>query len=304
MQLFLTVICTFWFSSVLAETSSFYVKAKDIRENANPHKLRLRSHVAMVFDERDNEILFSRNSDMVMPVASLSKLMTAMVILDANLPMDEKITINKSDKDRIRWSRSRLKYGMQFTRDDLLRITLAASENRAAMALARTFPGGHDAFINEMNAKAQSLGLSKTHFIDPAGLHDQNVSTANELIKLVRAAAHYPEIRSFTTQTKDSIFDNRSGKEIKFGNTNLLVKKDAWPISLSKTGYTSVAGNCLVMQTEINARPVIIVLLESWGKWSKYGDSNRIRKWLVNTELRLEKRIARNNFEKVNSIIQ
>ncbi|MDH5446977.1 MAG: D-alanyl-D-alanine endopeptidase [Gammaproteobacteria bacterium] len=286
------------------DTPSFYVKAKDIRENSRPHKLRLRSHVAIVFDERDNEIIFSRNSDMVMPVASLSKLMTAMVILDANLPMDEKITINRSDKDRIRWSRSRLKYGMQFSRDDLLRITLAASENRAAMALARTFPGGRDAFVQAMNTKAQSIGLKNTHFMDPAGLHDKNVSTANELIKLVRLASNYPVIRSFTTQTKDSIFDSKTGREIKFGNTNLLVKRDSWPISLSKTGYTSVAGNCLVMQTEINTRPVIIVLLESWGKWSKYGDSNRIKNWLINTELRLEKRIARNHFEKVNSVIQ
>jgi D-alanyl-D-alanine endopeptidase (penicillin-binding protein 7) len=270
-------------------TPAAYVSAKDIREHAGRVNLKLRSHVALVFDERDNEILFAQNAQQVMPVASLSKLMTAMVILDADLAMDDVITISKEDKDRLRHSRSRLRDGMQFTRNDLLLIALAASENRAALALARTYPGGTTAFVNAMNSKAHSLGLTKTHFLDPAGLHNDNVSTANELMQIVKAASQYPVIQEYTTQTKDSIVDSHSGREVNFGNTNRLVNRVSWPITLSKTGFTNNAGNCLVMQTEINARPVIIVLLDSWGKLSKYGDSNRIKQWLTKTEYLIAK---------------
>jgi len=273
-----------WASVASASPPPDYIHAKDIREHANPFKLRLKSHVALIFDERDNEIIFERNAQQVMPVASLSKLMTAMVILDAGLPMDEVIKIDRADKDRIRYSRSRLRRGMQFTRNDLLLIALVASENRAASALARTYPGGTAEFVKAMNNKAQVLGLTKTHFADPAGLHNDNVSTASELIQIVRAASQYPLIRNATTQTKDKIIDQHTSRVVEFGNTNRLVKRDSWPITLSKTGYTSKAGNCLVMQTQINDRPVIIVLLESWGKLSKYGDSNRIKQWLLKTE--------------------
>lgn len=261
-----------------------YVTAKTIRENASRVNLKLRSHAALVFDERDNEVIIERNAEQVVPVASLSKLMTAMVILDADLDMDEVVTISKDDKDRIRYSRSRLRKGMQFTRRDLLLIALAASENRAALALARTYPGGPREFVKAMNSKARQLGLAKTKFADSAGLSNDNVSTAQELMQMVKAASNYPVIREFTTTTKESIVDQKNNREITFGNTNRLVKRDVWPITLSKTGFTSEAGNCLVMKTQINTRPVIIVLLESWGKLSKYGDSNRIKKWLIKTE--------------------
>jgi len=261
-----------------------YVPAKIIREHAGQVNLKLRSHSALVFDERDKEIIFELNADKVMPVASLSKLMTAMVILDADLDMDEVITISNEDKDRIRYSRSRLRKGMQFTRKDLLLIALAASENRAALALARTYPGGSAAFVTAMNKKAGSLGLLKTRFADAAGLANENVSTAQELRQIVMAASEYPKIREFTTTTRESITNTKNGREIEFGNTNRLLKRESWPITLSKTGFTSEAGNCLVMQTAINDRPVIIVLLESWGKLSKYGDSNRIKQWLIKTE--------------------
>ena len=286
LSLFILCCCA---ATAFADPASNYVQAKDIRQHANPAKLRLKSHVALVFDERDNEVIFKRNAELVLPVASLSKLMTAMVILDAGLAMDEVITIDKSDKDRIRYSHSRLRRGMQFTREDLLLIALAASENRAALALARTYPGGATEFVKAMNNKAQALGLAKTQFSDAAGLHNDNVSTGSELIKIVRAASQYPVIRNFTTQNRDSIINLRTGREVEFGNTNRLVNRDAWPITLSKTGYTSKAGNCLVMQTQINARPVIIVLLDSWGKLSKYGDSNRIRQWLIRTERLIKK---------------
>ncbi|MFW2371910.1 MAG: D-alanyl-D-alanine endopeptidase [Gammaproteobacteria bacterium] len=261
-----------------------YVSAKSIRENASRVNLKLRSHAAIVFDEHDNEVIMARNAEQVVPVASLSKLMTAMVMLDAKLDMDDVITISKDDKDRIRYSKSRLRKGMAITRKDLLLISLVASENRAANALARTYPGGSNEFVKDMNLKAQSLGLTKTRFVDPAGLGNDNVSTALELLQIVKAASEYPVIREFTTQTRQSITDLKNQHEISFGNTNRLLKRDSWSIRLSKTGFTRDAGNCLVMQTKINARPVIIVLLESWGKLSKYGDSNRIRKWLTKTE--------------------
>lgn len=261
-----------------------YVPAKTLRERASHTNLKLRSHVALVYDERDNEVIFALNEKEVSPIASLTKLMTAMVVLDAGLDMQEVINISSDDKDRIRYSRSRLRKGMQFTRQDLLLIALAASENRAALALARTYPGGTDAFVKAMNKKAHELGLTKTRFSDSAGLGNENVSTAHELMQLVKAASEYPVIRDFTTQTRESIIDVKSGREVEFGNTNRLVNRESWPITLSKTGFTSEAGNCLVMQTEINDRPVIIVLLESWGKLSKYGDSNRIKKWMVKTE--------------------
>lgn len=261
-----------------------YVPAKTLRERASHANLKLRSHVALVYDERDNEVIFALNEEEVTPIASLTKLMTAMVVLDADLDTKEVISISDDDKDRIRYSRSRLRKGMQFTRQDLLLIALAASENRAALALARTYPGGTDEFVKAMNNKAHALGLTKTRFSDAAGLGNENVSTAHELMQLVKAASEYPVIRDFTTQTRESIIDVKSGREVEFGNTNRLVNRESWPITLSKTGFTSEAGNCLVMQTEINDRPVIIVLLESWGKLSKYGDSNRIKKWLVKTE--------------------
>ena len=266
------------------DVPGMYVPAKAIRDNASRVNLELRSHAAIVFDEQDNEVIMARNAEEVVPVASLSKLMTAMVILDADLGMEEVITITKDDKDRIRYSKSRLRAGMRFKRKDLLLIALAASENRAALALARTYPGGSEAFVSDMNRKAQNLGLTQTRFADPAGLSNDNVSSAQELMQLVKAASDYPVIREFTTQAKESITDLKSQREITFGNTNRLVKKVDWPISLSKTGFTKDAGNCLVMQTTINARPVIIVLLNSWGTLTKYGDSNRIKKWLTKVE--------------------
>lgn len=272
------------------ETASLpYISAQAIRDNAARVNLNLRSHAALVFDERDNEIIMEQNAQEVVPVASLSKLMTAMVVLDAGLDMEEAITISRQDKDRIRYSRSRLRKGMQFSRNDLLLISLVASENRAALALGRTFPGGMEAFVTAMNDKAKELGLTQTRFSDPAGLGNDNVSTAQELMQLVKAASDYPVIRDFSTQTRQSITNLKTGREVEFGNTNRLVKRDSWSVTLSKTGYTSKAGNCLVMKTEINARPVIIVLLESWGKLSKYGDSNRIKKWLTKTESLIKK---------------
>jgi D-alanyl-D-alanine endopeptidase (penicillin-binding protein 7) len=268
------------------ERSHAYVSADAIRKYAHRVHLKLRSYAALVYDERDQEVILDRHAQNVMPIASLTKLMTAMVVLDAGQPMDAVITITKADKDRIRYSRSRLRRGMKFTRKDLLLIALVASENRAALALARTYPGGTRAFVAAMNSKARRLGLTHTHYTDPAGLGNGNVSNAYDLLQIVKYASQYFTIREFTTQHRDSITNLKTGREVKFGNTNRLVRYDSryWPITLSKTGFTDDAGNCLVMQTKIHSRPVIIVLLDSWGKLSKYGDSIRIKRWLLRTE--------------------
>jgi len=268
-----------------------HVTAEAISEYGHHVRLRLRSHVALVYDERDKGVILARHADDQMPVASLTKLMTAMVVLDGGQPLDEVISITRADKDRIRYSRSRLRRGMQFTRHDLLLIALAASENRAALALARTYPGGTSAFVAEMNQKAKRLGLTHTHYTDPAGLGNGNVSTAYDLMQIVKSASEYFTIREFTTQSRDSITNLKNGREVKFMNTNRLVVGDRWPIRLSKTGFTHDAGNCLVMQTKIQDRPVIMVLLDSWGKLSKYGDANRIKQWLIKTERRISRKI-------------
>jgi D-alanyl-D-alanine endopeptidase (penicillin-binding protein 7) len=231
-------------------------------------------------DSRDGRVLFEKKTQIRRPIASLTKLMTAMVVLDANLPLDEVITITREDRDRHFGSRSRLNFGTQLTRLDLLEIALAKSENRAAFALGRTFPGGTEAIVAAMNAKAGGLGMKDTVFRDAVGLHRGNISTAADLATLVEAAYCYPLIRELTTVRMDFVTDLRTGWKIEFMNTNRLVRSEQWSIGLSKTGYISESGHCLVMRAEIADRPVIVVLLNSWGEWSKYGDANRIRKWL------------------------
>jgi D-alanyl-D-alanine endopeptidase (penicillin-binding protein 7) len=239
-------------------------------------------------DRKEALVLFERNPEEQRPIASLTKLMTAMVVLDSGLPLDEKIRIRKADRDRLRGSKSRLSYGTTLTREDTLYIALAASENRAAHALARAFPGGKEAFVAAMNDKAAGLGMSSTRFRDSSGLHSGNVSTARDLALLVEAALGYELIRTFTTAPKGYVTDHRSGWKVEFFNTNRLVRRKDWEIGLSKTGYIADAGNCLVMEAEISDRPLIIVLLNSWGKLSKFGDSNRIRQWLTNAARRAE----------------
>ncbi len=267
-----------------ADPSPAPVPSTHARHDAKPENLFLRSSVALVLDKEENAILYERKIDEQRPIASLTKLMTAIVCLDAELPLHETITIKRADRDRLRGSKSRLSYGTILTRRDALYIALAASENRAAHALARTYPGGEKAFVRAMNSKAAELGMDRTRFADPTGLHSGNVSTARDLVKLVDAAAGYRAVRSMTTRPRGSVTDLRRGWKVEFFNTNRLVRRKDWTIGLSKTGYIADAGNCLVMQTEISGRPLIIVLLNSWGKLSKFGDSNRIRKWLVDAE--------------------
>lgn len=247
---------------------------------------RLRSSAALVMDEREGVVLYGRNAEERHPIASVTKLMTAMVTLDRRLPLDEIIAIKSEDRDRLRGSASRLPIGAKLSRHDVLFAALAASDNRAAAALARTYPEGRKTMLRIMNEKARSLGMTNTHFADPAGLNNDSVSTARDLATLVGAAIKYSLIQKFTTTGEFTVKDHRRNRPIEFVNTNRLVRSSAWDINLSKTGYTDDAGNCLVMQAVIGDRPVIIVLLNSWGKLSKYGDSRRIRDWLLRNERR------------------
>jgi serine-type D-Ala-D-Ala endopeptidase (penicillin-binding protein 7) len=242
--------------------------------------LYLKSDVALVLDEAEGTVLYEKKTHERRPIASLAKLMTAMVTLDAGLSEDEVITITRKDRDRLRGSRSKLSYGTKLTRSDLLKIALAGSENRAALALGRTYPGGKEAFVAAMNEKAKRLGMNDSVFRDPAGLNSGNLSTATDLVRMVNAAYRYPSIRDFTTVGTDYVTDRRSGWKVRFVNTNRLVRNGKWDIDLSKTGYIADAGHCLVMRAEIADRPVTLVLLNSWGTLTKYGDANRIRKWL------------------------
>ncbi len=239
----------------------------------------LRSGIALIYDEQEQRAIYAKGADTVAPIASITKLMTAMVVLDARLPMDEQITLSRDDEDRYKRSRSRMRRGMTLARGDLLRLALMASENRAAAALARTYPGGTQAMVAMMNAKAQALGMRDTYFVDPTGLHSDNVSTAQDLVKLVLAAQRYEAIQNATTTTSHTV-EVGSRHPMHFRNTNPLVRNAKWDIGLSKTGYISEAGRCLVMETKIKQRPVVIVLLDSWGKRTRVGDANRIKRWM------------------------
>lgn len=243
-------------------------------------KLALRSGTALVLDEASGQVLFEKNSDQAVPIASITKLMTAMVILDAKLPLDERITITKEDRDRLRGTSSRLHYGASLTRGQLLQLALMSSENRAAAALSRAYPGGRAAFVGAMNQKARALGLKHTRFADSSGLSNGNVSSARDLAHLVQAAARYPLISKYSTAASQSVKLPRYADPLRFVNTNGLVTNSRWDIELSKTGYTSEAGRCLVMKAKLADRPVVIILMDSWGKNTRIGDANRVRKWL------------------------
>lgn len=263
------------------------ISATDLARYAAVRAPGLRSSAALVMDQREGVVLYGRNESLQRPIASVTKVMTAMVILDADLPMDEEITILSQDRDSLRGSHSRIPVGAVLTRRDLLLAALAASDNRAAAALARTYPGGRAGMLRAMNEKARRIGMRHTHYADPAGLDSDSVSTAEDLARMVIAAAKYPTIKTFSTTGEFTVTDHRRrGRHIEFVNTNRLVRSSAWDINLSKTGYINEAGNCLVMQAVIGERPVVIVLLNSWGKLSKYGDATRIRDWLLKSERR------------------
>jgi serine-type D-Ala-D-Ala endopeptidase (penicillin-binding protein 7) len=289
------IVCFFGFASAVMSFQAWAVDeqvepgVRHVHFAAKPAALRLRSGAVLVLAQDTGLPLFAKNVDQIMPIASITKLMTAMVVLDAGLPLLESIDIDRSDVDRRKGSRSKLKVGTSLMRAEMLKLALMASENRAAAALARNFPGGTEAFVAAMNQKALEIGMVNTHFEDPTGLTPDNVSTAEDLAKMVAAAHGYPLIREYTTSDSFKIEseDRRRHRLLSYVNSNRLVKNRQWDIGLSKTGYISEAGRCLVMQAMIADRPVIIVLLDSWGKLSRTADANRIKRWIEADLLRI-----------------
>ena len=240
--------------------------------------LNLKSSVAFVIDQDTHEVLISKNDQAVLPIASLTKLMTGLIVSEANLPMDEKITITQQDVDTEKGSSSRLHVGAELSRGELLHLALMSSENRAAHALGRTYPGGLTVFTKLMNNKAQMLGMKDTRYVEPTGLSSSNLSSARDLAKLVDVAHQQPLLRELTTSTGYQVSVGK--RVLQFNNTNRLVKNPTWDIGLQKTGYISEAGRCLVMQTKVAGRQLIMVFLDSAGKLSRLGDAERVRHWV------------------------
>jgi D-alanyl-D-alanine endopeptidase (penicillin-binding protein 7) len=262
-------------------------KASNIVEFTKEGEPILGSSSVLVLDPATGQTLYSKNADHVAPIASITKLMTAMVVLDAKQNLDEPVQITSDDIDLVKHTNSRLPIGSHFRRDDLLRLALMASDNRAASALGRNFPGGLPAFVDAMNTKAKALGLTQTRYVDSSGLSPGNVSSPQDLGKLVTAASKYPIIKEYSTTRAVDVTLPDSKRSMKFVNTNGLIRASDWQIGLQKTGYIAEAGKCLVMQAMIANQPVVIVLLDSWGRLTRIGDANRIRKWLEKNPAKL-----------------
>jgi D-alanyl-D-alanine endopeptidase (penicillin-binding protein 7) len=243
-------------------------------------KLKLASANVLVLDAVSHQPIYAKAADDVTPIASLTKLMTAIVTIDGAQSLDDPIAIDMDDFDFLKGSHSRLRLGAELSRREMLRLALMASENRAASSLARHYPGGMPAFVEAMNAKAAALGMGRTRFSDPTGLSARNVSTASDLATLVAAAAQYPLIREFSTTPSHYVEVQPSGQFLGFNNTNALVKSAEWDIQVSKTGFIREAGKCLVMMATISSRPVVIVLLDSLGRYTRIGDAMRVKYWL------------------------
>lgn len=247
----------------------------DFDREGNP---LLKSSAFIVQDMDSGEVLLEKNSSLAQPIASITKLMTAMVVLDANLDLTEMLEVTDDDLDRLKGTSSHLPVGTHLTREDMLRLALMASENRAASALGRSYPGGRTAFIEAMNRKANSLGLSETRFYDSIGLNRNNVASPRDLVAMTTAASHYPLIREFTTTAEYTVAIK--GRERAFHNTNALVRNSDWQINLSKTGYINESGKCLVMQVVLANKRMAIILLDSLGRYTRVADAIRIRKWV------------------------
>lgn len=271
---------TIVFAGLLASLTTSVAAAAQSPVVLDPAKLRLASANVLVLDASAHRAVYVKAADDVTPIASLTKLMTAIVTLDGGQSLDEPIAIDMDDLDYLKGTRSRLRMGAALPRREMLRLALMSSENRAASSLARHYPGSTPAFVAAMNAKAQALGMTRTHYLDPTGLSPENVSTANDLATLVNAAAEYSLIREFSTTGSHYVEVQPTGQLLGFNNTNNLVKSAQWDIQLSKTGYIREAGKCLVMLATIASRPFVIVLLDSAGKYTRLGDAHRVRYWL------------------------
>ena len=247
--------------------------------HATADPLDLKSSVALVMDQDTNEVLFSKNSQAVLPIASITKLMTALVVVEAGQSLDEKLTISDEDIDTEKGTRSRLTVGTSLTRGEMMHLALMSSENRAANALGRHYPGGLEVFVAAMNQKAQALGMRDTHYVEPTGLSSRNQSSANDLAALVKVAHEVPLLRELSTSREHQVALGR--RQVQFHSTNGLLSSKSWEIGLQKTGFINEAGRCLVMQARMAGRKVIMVLLDSSGKYSRIGDAERVRKWVL-----------------------
>jgi D-alanyl-D-alanine endopeptidase (penicillin-binding protein 7) len=244
-----------------------------------PPRLVVKSRIALVEDAKTSQVLLAKNADRVVPIASITKLMTAIVALDAKLPLEDKLTISDEDRDLIKGTTSRLKVGWSLSREDMLHLALMSSENRAAAALSRYYPGGRSAFIAAMNAKAAGLGMKDTHFVNPNGLTTENVSTALDLVKLLQAASQYPLIRKFCT---DPDYTVRIGRHtLQFLNTDRLVRSSGWDVEIQKTGFINESGRCLVMRANVDGRDLIMIFLDAYGRLTRYADARRVRTQLA-----------------------
>jgi len=270
------------FLAILAMQASAKVIRNPAKAARDPAKLvrdlKLKSSSVLIMDASDSSVLYSRHSDVPMPIASITKLMTALVVLDANQPLDEPIQITDADRDLPKGGFSRLAVGITLTRGDLMHLALMSSENRAAHALGNNYPGGMPAMVAAMNAKAAELGMASSHFVDPTGLSSQNVASPEDLTKLVIAASHNPSIREYSTDTHYAVKVRRH--MVEFRNTDNLVANPTWNIIVQKTGYIAEAGKCLVMAAVIEGRSVVIVLLDSLGKYTRVADAKRIKTWM------------------------
>jgi len=285
-----TLLALVFIGLIFTADASAATAAGDNRAAAAPtflldgSKLKLGSTSVLVLDATVGNPIYSKAADTVTPIASVTKLMTAMVVLDAAQPMDETVTVDIADLDLLRGSHSRLRLGSELSRREMLRLALMASENRAASSLSRHYPGGAPAFVAAMNKKAAALGMVHTHFSDATGLSSENVSTANEVALMVKASAAYPMIRDATTTSSHYVEVQPTGTMLGFNNTNSLVRGGEWDIQVSKTGFIREAGKCLVMLATIASRPIVIVLLDSVGKLTRVGDANRVKYWLETGE--------------------
>lgn len=276
----LALACLLAAGTAAAQSQGQAVRVKLDRTSAREPALR--SSAALVLDATGSSVLYARRSNVAMPIASITKLMTALVVMEAGQPLDETLQITSEDVSHGRGAVSRLTPGAELSRGDLMHLALMASENRAAHALGRNYPGGLEACVAAMNAKARELGMTSSQFVEPTGLSDENVASAEDLSKLVMAAAKVPVIREYSTDTKYQV---RVGRRVlTYRSTDSLTSKADWDIVVQKTGYIASAGRCLVMQTIIDARTVVIVLLNSYGKRSRVADARRIRRWMESSE--------------------
>ncbi len=248
--------------------------------NQAPARQELASGSALLVDLKTNEVLYSSNPDFVAPIASVTKLMTAVVALDAKLPMDQQLPVIIRDVPQMRGVYSRVRIGSEISRKEMLLLALMSSENRAAASLAHHYPGGVPAFVAAMNAKAKALGMTSTHYVEPTGLSEQNVSNAKDLVKLLKATQQYPLIGQYSTTAEHTAAFRKPNYTQGFRNTNRLVYKADWSIQATKTGFTNEAGHCLVMRTQMAGRQVAFVVLDAFGKYTHMADASRLKKWL------------------------